>query len=300
MPFKKMLAKLPPRQWSLVGYPGDGKSTFATAMHSPMLVVDADHRFAEVMRLVAGDTLQLSDEQADNVDPERIAQLLHENMPGSGIRTIIIDSLTAIISPLITAAIMDNDVGTNRNKIATFKTKALTMRLLQDAITNTGCDVLWIYHLRRGRDAKAQEVESTSISAVELARLRRSLNAQLRIVVDGNRRGIAIDWSRTGRTGLTLWDETGTWRGMPERIEEAVYGGLTAEDMQKAAAATPTSFASADAAIAWGWESGAFRDAVHAKNAYEKLKQDQHPQSAQAMWALWIAEVEERLHAPGE
>ena len=47
----------------------------------------------------------------------------------------MVDSLTAIITPLITAAILNNDAGRNKNKVASFKPKALAMRLLQDAIT---------------------------------------------------------------------------------------------------------------------------------------------------------------------
>src|SRR4051812_14527700 len=101
MMFNKMSTQiLPPRQWALVGYPGSGKSTFAAQMAGPMLVVDADHRFAEVARLAAGDVFQLSDEPSDSMDAEKIAQRLRENMPGSGVHTIVIDSLTSILSPL--------------------------------------------------------------------------------------------------------------------------------------------------------------------------------------------------------
>ena len=46
MPFNKMLKnKYPPRLWSLVGYPGSGKSTFSTKMRGPFVVIDADQRF---------------------------------------------------------------------------------------------------------------------------------------------------------------------------------------------------------------------------------------------------------------
>ena len=42
--------KYPPRQWSLVGYPGSGKSSFATQMRGPKLVIDSDHRFTSVRK----------------------------------------------------------------------------------------------------------------------------------------------------------------------------------------------------------------------------------------------------------
>ena len=295
MAFKKIdtLAR-PARQWALVGYPGSGKSTFAAQMAGPLLIVDADHRFAEVTKLAGGDVYQLSDNPADHGDAGRIAQLLAANMPGAGVRTVVVDSLTAILAPLVTAAVMGNDAGENKNRVAAFKGKALALRLLQDAITRWGCDTLWIYHERDGLDGNAKKIVSTSISAVELARLRRSLNMQLRIVQESGKRGVLVEWARRGRQGLTLWDETGRWLGMPERIEVAVYDGLTQTEQDAIEKATPTGFTSAENAIAWGWEQGAFRDAVHAKLAYEKLKGEMKPGTSAAMWRLWIADVERR------
>ncbi len=301
MAFKKMdKIQYPPRQWALVGYPGSGKSTFAAQMAGPLLVVDADHRFAEVARFANDEVFQLSDEPSDNVNAERIAALLKENMSGSGVKTVVIDSLTSILSPLIVEAILDNDAGRNKNRVASFKDKALAMRLLQDTVTGWGVDTLWIYHLRSGLDGQAREVESTTISVVELARLRRSLNLQLRLIQDQNRRGVYVEWARRGRSGLTLWDETGSWRGMPEKIEAAVYGGLTSEEMNNLEQDSPAAFSGPEDAIAWGVEQGCFRDTVHAKNAYDKIKRDKKPQTAPDMWQLWINEVEQRKLTVGE
>jgi hypothetical protein len=301
MGFKKIVTSgHPPRHWSIVGYPGSGKSAFSAMMAGPILAIDSDHRFSEVARLAAGDVYELSGNPADHVDPARIAQLLAADMPGSGVRTVVIDSLTSIITPLVTQAVMDNDLGVNKNRVAAFKAKALALRLLQDSITRWGCDVLWIYHLRAGLDGNARQVESTSISTVELARLRRSLNLQLRIVTEGNRRGVFVEWARRGRDGMTLWDETGVWRGMPESIEVAVYDGLTQTEKTAIESGTPKSFPSSNAAIAWGWESGAFRDAVHAKLAYEKIKTEKQPNSAEQMWSAWIADVALRVEMEGE
>ncbi|MEL6179340.1 MAG: AAA family ATPase, partial [Myxococcota bacterium] len=107
MGFRKMTSNpYPPRLWSLVGYPGQGKSTFAAQMNGPMLVVDADHRFTEVMELAEGDVYELSDHPADNVDTDRITRLLSDNMPGSDVKTIVVDSLTAIITPLVVQAMV--------------------------------------------------------------------------------------------------------------------------------------------------------------------------------------------------
>lgn len=296
MAFKKLDKRaFPPRQWLLISHPGDGKSTFSTQMRTPLLPIDADHRFAEVAHHATGDVFTLSDDPSDNVNAERIAELLKQNMAGSGIKTVVVDSLTSIITPLVVEAIMDNDAGRNKNRVSAFKDKALAMRLLQDTITGWGVDTLWIAHLRAGLDGQAKQAESTSISAVELARLRRSLNMTLRIVRDGEKRGIKVDWARRGRSGMTLWDESGTWKDMPEKIETAVYAGLTVEDQERIESETPTSFASPAAAIAWGFEQGCFRDAVHASNAYDKCKAEKVPKNASEMWAAWIADVQRRV-----
>lgn len=301
MAFQKMnKAAFPPRQWALVGFPEAGKSTFATQMRGPILPIDADHRFAEVAYLAESDVLELSGDAADHVNAERIAALLKENMSGSGIKTIVIDSLTSIITPLVVEAILDNDAGRNKNRVAGFKDKALTMRLLQDTITGYGVDTLWIYHLRSGLDASARQVESMTISAVELARLRRSLNMQLRIVEDGDKRGVKVDWARRGRSGMTLWDDSGCWRWMPEKIEAAVYGGLTADQMSAFEKQAPTSFSGPEEAIAWGFEQGCFRDALHAKNAYDKVKNERKPKTANDMWRFWVEDVEKRQQMPIE
>lgn len=301
MAFRKMdISKFPPRQWALVSHPGSGKSTFSTQMHAPILPIDADHRYAEVAHLANGDVLELSSNAADHVNAERIAALLKENMAGSGVKTVVIDSLTSILTPLVVEAILDNDAGRNRNRVSAFKDKALALRLLQDTITGWGVDTLWIYHLRSGLDGQAVQKESKSISIVELARLRRSLNMELQIVEQGNERGIKVTWARRGRSDMTLWDETGCWKGMPEKIEAAVYGGLTPEQMKAIESQTPKSFTGPDHAVSWGHEQDCFNDAVHAKNAYEELKREKQPQSAQEMFALWIEEVQRRVSEPKE
>jgi hypothetical protein len=291
MPFKKIdEAARPARQWSIVGYPGSGKSTFAAQMAGPLLAVDSDGRFVEAVG--PGVTAYTLD---DNHNAENIVNEIRRSMLGSGVKTIVVDSLTSIITPLVVAAILGNDAGRNKNRVSAFKAKALAVRLLQDAVTSAGVDTLWVYHLRDGMDAKAKAGESTSISVTELSRLRRSLNMQLRIVQDGNRRGMTVEWARRGRQGVTLWDDTTHWAGMPEKIEKAVYAGLSAEDMDATEKGTPKAFAGPEDAIAWGWESGPFRDARHAKLAYDKLRTEQQPKSAANMWLAWIADVERRL-----
>lgn len=294
MAFKKLeMTAYPRRLWGLYGFPGSGKSTFAARLRGPLLVIDADHRFDEVARL-AGDVYALSDRPADNVDSERIAAQLRANMPGADVRTVVIDSLTAILAPLVTAAILDNDAGRNTNQVVAFKAKALAMRQLQDSVTGWGTDCLWIWHLQEGRNAKAKEVETATVSRTELVRLTRSLNMMLRVIEDNGRRGIHVDWARRGRSGVTVWDTSGNWEGIPEAIERAVYDGLTEADRNRLEAATPASFAGPEQAIAWGFEQGVFKDAVHAGNAYEAIKREHKPATAAEMWPLWLADVQAR------
>lgn len=297
MTFKKLTkAAYPPRLWSLVGYPGSGKSTFATQMRTPVLVADADHRFAEVVDLADGDVFQLSDLPADNVSADRIAAILAANMPGSGVRTIVVDSLTAIITPLVVQAMVDKDAGREKNLAAAFRAKALAMRQLQDAVTRWGVDTLWIYHLDDARDGHGRETTRASISRTELARLTRSINLQLEIVTDqAGRRGVKVAWARRGRDGMVLWDDTGTWAGMPEALESAVYDGLTRQDQEDIERQAPDLFPNPETAIAWGYEQGAFQALQHARNTYDQLKTDRRPASARAMAALWVTEVERRL-----
>lgn len=302
MAFKKMTRNLyPPRLWGLVGYPGSGKTTFAAQMAGPLLVIDADHRFQEVLDLAGErDVYALSDVASDNTDADRVAAILAENMPGADVGTIVVDSLTAIIAPLVTQAMVDKDAGRTKNLYAGFRDKALAMRQLQDAVTRWGTAVLWIYHLNDAKDAKGGDHVKATISQTELARLTRSINLQLEIVQDGDRRGVKVVWARRGRAGMTIWDETGTWVGMPERIEEAVYAGLSEADQERIEQEIPDVFPSPEVAISWGFEQGAFEALPHARNAYEKLKREAKPQDATEMATLWVADVRARVEAGAE
>ena len=296
--FKPFKQALPRRLWALVGFPGSGKSTFAAQMRGPILAIDADQRFNEVARLAAAGAYELSDTPADNVIVEQIVKRLHDGMPGSDVRTIVVDSLTAIMAPLVSQAILANEDGQNRNRMTAWKDKALAMRLLQDAVNMWGTDVLYTWHLQAGRDAKAAEIITETVSRTEIARLYRSLNLKLTVLQNG-RRGIRVDWARRGRSGIEIWDDGDCWAGMPERIEQAVYGGLSPTDQDAIEKTTPASFVGPEQAIAWGFEQGCFEALVHARNAYDRLKSDHQPQTAHEMWSLWIADITARKAVEG-
>ncbi len=303
MPFVKMQKqKYPIRLWGLVGYPGAGKSTFATQMQSPLVVVDADQRFSEVFPLVNGDVYRVSDIAHENTDPHAISKNLDANMPGLNAQgTIVIDSLTAILAPRVVAAIVAKERGEVKSLGAAFKEKAMAMRELQDAVTKWGCAALWIFHLHDARDDKGTAQTKATVSALELVRLTRSINMQLQVVqadssdASRGKRGIKVTWCRSGRDGMTLWDDSGKWIGMPEKIEAACYDGLSQTEMERKELSAPETFASPEVAMAWGVEMGAFESETHARNAYEKIKREQNPQNARHMASLWSADVQRRL-----
>ncbi len=227
---KRTMRKYPPRQWALVGFAGDGKSTFASQMKSPLLPIDADHRFIEVERLVTGDVFELSPQPEDNNSPDAVERILAVNMPGAGVKTIVVDSLTAILVPIVARAMRDNAAGLNKNKISAFVAKSTARAQLQHAVSRWGCDTLWIYHLEKGRDSKGKLQTRTSITEIERNRLAISLNMELYVVRDEGQWGVKVTWARNGQTGVTLWDKSGYWKEMPERIEAAVYDAAWVPD----------------------------------------------------------------------
>lgn len=293
MAFTQMVApKYPPRQWAIYGDAGSGKSRFASQMKMPALVIDSDARFTEQIRNAAGQIYQLSNEHTDNLDPDSIARLLKENMHGSGVRTIVVDSLTAILKPIINTAMSDIEHKRVKNGVAAFKGKAAAMSQIQDAVSGWGVDSLWIWHTHESMNASAVKVKRASIPDTELVRLRRSLNAILKLEVapDGTR-SVLIEWARNGKSGIRLVDKADGWVGMPELIEAAMYSEGVKDE------AAPSLFSGPVEAVAWGFEQGCFRDAIHAKNAYEEVKRLKQPRTAAAMAQLWKDEVAKRVTA---
>jgi hypothetical protein len=297
----------------LKGRYGDGKSTFILAMQQPALIVDADGRRHE---LKGGELYELSEEPADNRSVERIQDLLDRNMPGSGIKTIAIDSITSLIGSSIARAMLDNAADRNRNKNQAWVDKAEKMRLLQDSVTAHGTHVLWVWHLEDAQLNGQTHIRET-LPETERERLFRSLNASLRIVREKDRRGILVEWSREGPSGMVIWDEQGHWKGVPERIEAVLYGqgGGVKPTPPKAVAAEPSApvmeaaagapqadaargpqdnvltFYSPTEAVSWAVEQGAFTDTFEAEIAYEQLRGEMKPRDAKEMYIAWIGFV---------
>ncbi len=294
MGFKKLTApKYPVRHWALIGRAQDGKSTLLAQLAQPLLVVDADQRFDQIMRTAPQmEAFALSGDRGDNCDVRRIDALLSQHMPGSGIRTIAVDSLTPIISPLVQRGLMANRDGEKKNKADSWQEKAAAMKLFMDTVNRWGCDTIYVWHQEDGRDDKGNSQTKETIPPVERERLFRCLDVKLVLVRDGDARGVLVEWARSGRFGMTLWDEPGNmWRGMPERIEEAIYAPDPASGKPADAAPEKPAFGSRDEVLRWAVDQGYFPDVEKAKGFYDDLRARIRPESARQMFDAFCAEA---------
>jgi hypothetical protein len=278
----------------LIGEAGTGKSTFTTQLNGPLLVIDSDGRYGEVERHHSDAVYALSDRPADHHDPLRIAQMLDQNMPNAEVGTIVLDSMTAILSPIVTRILEELERGYHKNRAAAWKSKATAVRLIQDALSKWGTDFVIIYHEQGRIDARGRQEVAKTVSDLEEARLLRSLNARIRLGQDRGRYAEVV-WSRTGRTGK-VYDE-GMWKGVPEKLDELIWGE-TEQALTEGAA--PEVFADAQAAWAWGLAQGCFNSIEHARNAYEQVKRERQPQNAGQMRDLWVADVIRRTNGAEE
>ena len=249
----RQLNTRPRRAWALIGEAGTGKSTFTTQLKSPLLIIDADGRYGEVQRHHNGAVYALSDRPADYHDSLRIAEILDENMPNAEVGTIVLDSMTAILTPIVTRIMEEIARGRHKNKAAAWKPKATAVRLIQDALNKWGTDFVIIYHEQERIDARGRQEVTKTVSPLEEARLLRVLSARIRLGQDNKGRYAEIVWSRTGRTGR-VYDEQGMWKDVPEKLDALISGNLTEEANGDA----PIAFANPQAAWDWGLAQGCF------------------------------------------
>jgi hypothetical protein len=302
-------------------------------MRTPILPVDVDNRYAEVAHLAGpGNVFELSEERADNADVQAIDRLLKKNMPGSGVSTIVVDSVTPIFARITRRNQMEVRGGqVEGNKSAIHAEKADAMALLSAAVTAYGTDTLWVWHVNAGKFNGADRITQT-ISNTEVERLWKHLNAILEVVIDEKKnglRGIRILRARAEHAiDKIIWDTpenaaAGTfWKGMPERIEDLLYPKnpqgarataipaaratasstpAPAAPAAPAATATPAAaeapaartFASPAEAIAWGAAELCINP-DEAAAVYESVKTATKPKKSSEMWAAWMTEVQNR------
>jgi hypothetical protein len=207
---------------------------------------------------------------------------------------IVLDSMTAILSPIVTRILEELERGYHKNRAAAWKPKANTVRLIQDAINKWRTDFVIIYHEQKRLDGRGRAEVANTVSPVEEARIMRVLNARIRLGQDNKGRYAEVVWSRTGRTGK-VYDQ-GMWQGVPEKLDELIWGNLSETEEAQANGAAPAAFADPQAAWDWGVSQGCFKGIEHARNAYEKLKTERSPQNAGQMRDLWVAEVQRRTN----
>jgi len=137
----------------------------------------------------------ISDQASEILDPVKIAAKLDVDMPGSGVDTLIVDSLTGIIAPRVTKALMSKDPN-NRNESAKWADKANCMRLVLDSFNKWRTDVLYIWHLERSSFNGEKTIRET-LSKGERDKLYRGLNMMLEIVTKGTVRiAASVSWLR--------------------------------------------------------------------------------------------------------
>lgn len=217
--------QFPPRQWGIFGYAGVGKTTFLTQMKQPLLVIDADGHFDEILTQGAHtgcEALRLFSDTTKCRDVHAIGERL--KCPDlSGVGTVVLDSLTPFIRLLNATTMFDNNMGLNKNRVSPHAIRASAMRILQDSVIRPGVDSAVVWHEEDARDGSGKAVTNQSLSVAERKRLTRSLNAVIELVCRNGQRKAIVRWSRTGTKGVEIIDSEGGWRGVPERIEAALY-----------------------------------------------------------------------------
>lgn len=291
MAIKKLNAESkPPRRWALIAHPVAGKSTFAMRMRGPLVVADIDGRTAEVHHLAHDvGVIQLDSPETDPAERANAwANQIAHDIAGEPVGTLIGDSITPVIEPLLYEAAMTEGVK-ERNKA--LLTKAAIANKFFNAMVNHSGDTLLIWHLK-DTNVNGQDRTRTTLSETETDRLKMHLNAMLHIVTDKQgKRGIEIVWARNGRSGIVLWDDSGSWEGMPDKIEAHLYPqkAVAPSDLPHSPAPNLTT---REEALTWSVKRGAFKTLDEATAAYEDVKAKKKPRTAGDMFQLWREHVE--------
>lgn len=300
MALLKVAQKKAPRRWALVAPSLGGKTTFAMQLatgEGNVLFLDPDHRAAASIDVAPNPDSVLVLDVTDYTNPIEVAAAMDQDVPNGNVRSIVVDSLTAIMDYKTSEAQLINASDhAPRNRSQTFLDKALTMRHLQDAVSKFGTDVLWIWHIESGK-FEGNSTTRQTLSETERDRLCRNLNAVLEIIIDEKtgKRAVKVQNLRP-KFGqdceTTLWDDTGCWRGIIKRIDaflETVPANTASQGAGSAQPPTPKPlpFLSREQALAYAVEQKVYADLAAAEAAYKSLKDKHQPKDATAMFTLW-------------
>jgi hypothetical protein len=212
-----------PRHWLLIAERNAGKSVFASQLSPEYLVCDLDGRWSE-QKEVAGQSHVIA--ESDPLKMVAKMEALRVKLQGK-VGTVIYDSGTAVMDLLQSKGrLMEADAREQKQKFNlndVHRLKADTMRVMRLAALKWHCDVCWIFHVEDSMESGNRK-KRTTISTMEMERMKANLNAVLTIVRDEKtqRRGIRIEWSRYNENiaaGQVVWDAEGRWLNVPERLD---------------------------------------------------------------------------------
>lgn len=292
--------------WEIIGREKVGKTELVARLLKPGigLVIDSDGKFSNsVPKESSVEFYPISDSLDDMRNPDVIERILETGIPklgASNISGIVVDTLTNILEPIISKI-----QASNNSSIYAYKPKSDAMKKLRHVVSKWGIETFWVYHKieffeKEGKDYVTKE--KSYLSPIEFGRLGRDITISLEVVKDANdKRGVFVKMARRGRSGFVIWDDSGQWENIRERILESVWGGLTKEDQDAIEKQLPETFDSYSDALRWAWnyseENGKFfNDAAHAKNSMKALKEELLEQleddfDDSILYEMWIKKV---------
>ena len=288
-------AKRPDRPKLLIAMYGAsmaGKSKLTATLPGSILLFDAGGRFMD-QAAHRDDVFEVYETAKENSQIQKVTAALAQVMPNGKdeIENIVYDDFTFAFQTLVEEVEGMPTSGTGSRETRNYKAK--TMKALRRELFGYKKNVIIIYHTHKAGDGVSDKItEKKTLSDVEISRTNMFTNMTLLVVVDPQtgRHGVTVERNRFGHSGFTVWDESGTWKGFWEKLQEEAYKGLSWDDMMNIAAATPTTFADEPAAWSWGAEQGCFRDVAHAANAFKKIQRE-NDSTGDELWALWVDDV---------
>ena len=181
--------------------------------------------------------------------------------------------------------------------------KSDAMKKIRHAVTKWGSETFWVYHkveyFDKNQKGDYEIKEKSYLSDIEFGRLGRDITISLEVIKDDNdRRGVYVKEARRGRTGITIWDDSGTWENIRERIINGVWGGLTKQEQDVIEETLPTSFDSSAEAIRWAVTKypQLWGDENHTKNSLNKLYKELvgllgDDFDKGVLWEKWVEKV---------
>ena len=202
----------------LIGRAGEGKSTYATKMSPEFAILDFDRRWPE-MRDVSGVSHIYNGavlEVVKRVEADRKAGKL------SKVGTIVVDSGSSVLDPMQSLGRLQVSAGEVKNANDVHRIKADTMRALRGVMQPFNASSLWIFHIEdSGMSGKVSQ--RTTISKMEVERMKHNLNIILVMGSDAKGRFVRIEWTRFSPDAIGhMVRDTHKWEGVPQMVHEFV------------------------------------------------------------------------------